>query len=571
MSKPAPKAPAKAAAAAPKAATPAAKPAAAPKAATPAPKAAAAPKAATPAPAKAAAAPKATTPAPAKAAAAPKAAAPKTAAPKAAAPKAAAPKAAAPKAAAAPKVAQAPKAGELPKVIFNASEVYDRLANLKAEAGDDPHWYRPAITFETGKVRPGKSGSKWSDVIFNDGKKSGSLRMRLKGERHTGQIMPITDEEVTRLQALNKNPNRAIKKRDKDATVNVTEFSARVKTLNDDGVTLTYDEGGQPILPGDEYRSAYFSAARLINEAFQTEMNDLIAAGKIAASAAKAPPGAVITTNLKVCSMIQESIAASGATMANPIARLQLNFDKKTGLASEKLLFYDKDKPFDENGKQKYEAAKVDGQPITAENIHRFLTSGSTFDGLINFGLCYSNLGISCTRHVEVLVVEQPKRSHVTQDDVYGEDEAQEDGAVTENGAASEEEKTVEGEETPAEEPPAEEVPGEDAPAETAEETPAEEVPVEDAPAEETPAETAEETPAEEPPAEDGEVTEDELAKIEAELTAKTVAPKAVAPPKAVAAPKAAAKPAAAPKVAPKAAAAPKAAPKAAAKAAKKA
>jgi hypothetical protein len=431
------------------------------------------------------------------------------------------------------------------KVIFNAPVVAARLNALRAaavEAGEEEsQWWKDALTFEWSGSRKGNNGTQWSSVNFKDDTGvSGRLIVRINSERHTGTIMPSTDEGLADMATKVKNPKFALKKRDKKPSIQVQKWAAQVKTA-EDGITLLYDDDGEPILPGDDKLSPYFQVALLVGEAFTAEAKERVDRGLLLLTKAKvytdrgaallakatamkkldkaataqaildawateqnatlsdailsaeqvatlkklfpnnvketelltkegataqavlaafaveqgarrpgdmilssetvaalrkifANPkdtelltkGAIITSNVKIANLVQDYIGSqaaknAGQPLPNPMTRLAMNFDQTTGIAQ--MAFFDKDQPFMEDGRQKYDTGKVDGDPVNADNIHKFIVSRSTLDGIVNMdSVCFSNMGISMPVKAEVLVVAKPSGGSVGFDDVYDDD-----------------------------------------------------------------------------------------------------------------------------------------------------
>lgn len=362
------------------------------------------------------------------------------------------------------------------KTIFNARAVADRLADLKAAGDEDSRWWTPALKFDWASARKGNNGTQWFSVNYTDENGiRGRLIVRINGEKHVGQIMPSTDAGVAELSQKIKNPKITLKKRDKKPSIQIQKWAARVVTA-DDGVTITCDDDGQPLLPGDEHLSPYYQAAALVNEAFLAEANERVERGaallRKAAEMKKADravtarevraafdtesgslragdlfltadnvaalrrlfaaqadidlltKGAVVTSNTKIASLVQEYISMQasknqGLPLPNPMTRIAMNFDQTTGMAQ--MAFFDKDEGFvSDEGKQQYEHGRVDGEPINADNVHKFVLSRSGLDGLINMdSVCFSNMGISIPVKAEILVVEKPSDREVGLDDVY--------------------------------------------------------------------------------------------------------------------------------------------------------
>lgn len=372
------------------------------------------------------------------------------------------------------------------KVIFNAAAVARHLGGLKAAAeaaGEEGPWWADALAFDWTSSRKGANGTQWLSVTYTDNAGvSGRLVVRISGERHTGQIMPNTDQGVAELAMRAKNPKAQIKKRDRKPTIQIQKWAAQVKTA-DDGITVLADADGRPILPDDDKLSPYFQVASLVGEAFTAETSERVARGvayaaKIAemrrdktvtpqaiidafnaGQGARRPAdtimssdqvtalrkglapkdldvllkGVTVLTNTKVTALVQEFIGDkaeknAGQPLPNPMTRIAMNFENDTGRAQ--LAFFDKSLPFMEGAKQSYEVGKVDGEPINADNIHKFVLSRSLLDGIVNMdSICFSSMGISMPVKAEVLVVKEPAGSSVGLDDVYEDADGDGDGA----------------------------------------------------------------------------------------------------------------------------------------------
>lgn len=338
----------------------------------------------------------------------------------------------------APKGKAAAAAAKKSKVIFNAKDVVATLLPLKKAASEKPkgyRWYSSALTFDTSSYRKGNNGTSWFDITLKMGDVSGRLIMRIFQEAHVGQIMPDSDAEVARMMAENKNSKRTYKKRDKGVSLQFNKWNARL-TLEEDGITFKKDAEGKPILPSDDTLSMAFMALWLVDDAFQIEMRSLLESKRImsrdAYNTAEAdgetiPAGTLVAPNTKIASRIQTRVSAEAAKNANkflpnPMARVDMKFKKDTGEAEFKM--FDKQKPYTVNGQKKYEMAKVDGQPVNATNVHKFVLSGSRIDGIMNAdSVCFSNMGISIPAKVEIAVVDKPEKNFRTEDDVYEDDE----------------------------------------------------------------------------------------------------------------------------------------------------
>jgi len=372
-----------------------------------------------------------------------------------------------------------PRRNPAAKPIFNAHAVAARLAALKAAAeSEEARWWTPALKFEWVQPRKGNNGTQWTSVSYTDENGvSGRLVVRINGERHSGQIMPSTDAGLAELTLKVKNPKVALKKRDKKPSVQVQKWSAQVKTA-EDGISPLYDDDGQALLPGDDKLSPYYQASAFISEAFVAEASERVERGAAlvmkaaelkrtdkqvtaqavleafnAAQGSRRPgdivlstenvanlrkvfpapkdldlltKGATVTSNVKIAALVQEYISSqaprnAGMQLPNPMTRFAMNFDATTGVSQ--MAFYDKDQPYTEEGRQRYEVGRVEGDPVNADNIHKFVVSRSTLDGIVNMdSVCFSNMGISMPVKAEILVVAKPGDKDVDLDDVYDDE-----------------------------------------------------------------------------------------------------------------------------------------------------
>jgi len=319
-------------------------------------------------------------------------------------------------------------------------------------------------------------------------KVTGRLVLRILKEGHTGQIMPCSDRELAALVSASKSNQKVqYKKRDKKPAIQIRKWDAAVKTL-EDGVTLLTGEDGEPVLPGAQYLSPYFRVAALVGEAFQAEAGERVDRGRALVAAVQAatrkakpgeqaearpataqailgafaeahgpvrpdlvfvaqadattlrkllPPkeaelvvkGVTLVASTHIAPLVQEYLSDKneknpGAPLPNPITRIALNFDADSG-APQRLAFFDKSKPFaGPGGRKAFEAGKVDGVPINAENVHKFVLPQCHVDGIVNAdSICFSNMGISIPVKMEVAVIDPPAKRAVGLADVYGDDE----------------------------------------------------------------------------------------------------------------------------------------------------
>jgi hypothetical protein len=356
------------------------------------------------------------------------------------------------------------------KIIFNTSEVAKHFSELKASGRDS--WWTGVLSFDWGAFRKGGNGTHWANVNYTDAAGvSGRLILRINGERHSGQIMPKTEAGVAELRAL--KPQSNVSERTKSAAILIQKWSARVPT-RDDEITVLTDEAGVPKYPGDDKLSPYYQVACGLSEAFTSEAKervdrgtafiakvaemkrsdknvtvqavleatgprragDLIVSASDVTTIRKSFPaqkdvdailkGATIASCTKITNLVQEYISDhsqrnAGCLLPNPMTRIVM----KMGGAGVQTTFYDKGLPYTADGKSKYDVAKVDGLPISEENVHKFIESGCLVDGIVDLGaICISNMAISLPPTASVLVVEAKVSAAIDLDDVYDDAES---------------------------------------------------------------------------------------------------------------------------------------------------
>ena len=357
------------------------------------------------------------------------------------------------------------------RIIHNAADVAQHLASLKEAAEEGAAWWTGVLDFQFGVMRKAGNGTQFGSVNYTTPEGVHSrLVVRVTGEVHSGQIMPLTEAGVAELSAA--RPKGEFKVRDRAPSLCVKKWNATVETA-DDQVTVLADANGNPILPGEDKRSHMFQVAELFGEAFHAEASERVAAGSafvtaylaakkankaltadafIAAQGRLVPGGRIIdkaqlnalrvankdpkdldaltrvchlVEMTKIASPIQEYISSNstkngGMQLPNPMTRAKIDFNKDG--APNKISFYDKDKPFEADGRTSYETLTVDGKPVTADNIHQALKPRSGVDGIVSYdSICFSSLGISAPIKADVLVVSAPTGLEAPSlDDVYG-------------------------------------------------------------------------------------------------------------------------------------------------------
>jgi hypothetical protein len=359
------------------------------------------------------------------------------------------------------------------RTIFNVAEVRARAQGARDAKDGAFGWWDGVFTFGYGSVRAGNNNTAWFSVDYTDAAgDKGPLMLRVQKENHLGQIMPPTAAGVAELQAEIKNPKRVLKPREYGVSLQVTKYPGRVEVMADE-ITVKTDESGKPIYP--DQTSDFYAVSALLTEAFVAEAQKRVKAGtsfislvdRIREANSKATVddvlkelGAValnsiiisqemkdglkryfkekadldrltknmyIATNCRIASRVQEYISEKntkngGLPMPNPMTRIDVKFHKDSGTAE--LEIFDGTKPFTAEGKKQFEKGKVNGVPVNADNVHKFIKSNSGFAGIIDAsGGCFSSMGISNSVKVSILIVTPPPASKVSIDDFWEDDD----------------------------------------------------------------------------------------------------------------------------------------------------
>jgi hypothetical protein len=388
--------------------------------------------------------------------------------------------------------------------VADVVRVLQGLKDAAAAAGTD-RWWDDALTFDWSTVRDSEK-TRWVTIYYRPtpGALKQALHVRAVGEVNSGMIMPNTDADVAEMQA--KFPAKKgdtgrtpIAKRAQKPCVQIRAWRGVVET-EADGITVKKDAAGEPIYPPESSASMYYKFAALLASAFEAEVEALIAVGDaysaavaaekkkggkapvVAAVAAAVPrpaimilredalkairatfaPGtdlnvltknAIQVTASKIVNFVQTlvgptstSVQSRGKALPNPIARVSLAFNQETGAAITK--FYDKSKRFviAGNPKPQFQPAMVDGKPVNADTIHRFIEARSIIDMNVEASsVCFSQMGISIPAKITMAIVEPaPPRVSQTTDDFYDGlelppmpvAEASAEGAAAEGAAA---------------------------------------------------------------------------------------------------------------------------------------
>lgn len=338
--------------------------------------------------------------------------------------------------------------------VFSLAEINNTCAAALAAQGltmDSPN-DRVAealgtVFSESGKRRAGGKGCLYQSISAKVPGKSGGITVRIKGERLSGQIAPNNVADLALVNSRLKAGRMPLTLRDRHPSYQIQKWSRQVPTEDDDITIKTDPETGKLMTPSDEFLSPFFQYQAYLSKWFITMMRARKERGailefsekyKIAEN--KAPADACCVPSTKVVDPIQwaksnSAAANSGRDLPNPMARISMKFDDKTG-EPVKTQYFDASSryPDPDTGKPRFEGLQFtkDGLAVsssdtagyvTANNVHN-LASGSVNDGLVNQdAIVYSNMGISIPSSMLILIYSAPQRHTASLDDMFDSDD----------------------------------------------------------------------------------------------------------------------------------------------------
>jgi hypothetical protein len=346
---------------------------------------------------------------------------------------------------------------------FKASDIANHLKSLK-ENSDKENWWDKYITFDWKNIRDSKN-TRWMHIRYSPDLVTPHRKLTaiIRNEVHTGYIIPNTIEELNELK--NKNPengNLPNDPRKMKPSIQIQKWSVPVRTQPDSVIPLL-DDSGNPMYPSDDFLSDYFQVAAYVDEIFSYEFdirherglkfinllkeNKNISPSEIREKIGHKYIGDTIIDEDKyknirdkysdekckeytegfvkvklyhLSHIIQDRISDKaiknkGLRLPNPITRISLVLEN--GKMPDTVI-QDKTKKHPEN-KKSFELARVDGELVNAENVHKFITPQSRIDGFINLdSVCFSQLGISIPVKATLIVVDQYKKKNFSPEEI---------------------------------------------------------------------------------------------------------------------------------------------------------
>ena len=306
---------------------------------------------------------------------------------------------------------------------FPCQEVYKTLSEAKA-AGDFStclEWdISNAKVFKRDKISVTYINLKYTNY---DGRK-GRLIIDAFDEINQGSIMPVLDDDVAEINALNADRKFGkVESRDKDKpTIKIKKYTTRIKSVDNNGIQLAEGE----VLPGEDSESLLFKTLELYNEAFNGFFESLVENKTVCMSGdKKKAKGALLIQNVSIKSMIYDTISElntdhpyAGHKILNPSAKLQLKHDYQNDAfdhpAEKKSLLQRKTRILDYDTGN---LAMLDGEPVKNTNVHKYVVYNCKFNAMIDLGnACCSSAGISNPIVVLAIAVKQPEARQFTMD-----------------------------------------------------------------------------------------------------------------------------------------------------------
>jgi len=296
--------------------------------------------------------------------------------------------------------------------IFNCDEIIT-ACEAALEAG------RPLsdVFSISDSVRPGPNSTRYMNVYVKINSKFGRLKLRVKNEKHVGQIPPLEDSEATRMNAERNNKYGVIKSRNnRHPTLNVQEYSVPIETDDKGNIKGS--------LPDEDKQSKFFRVCYYLNEYFHSTMQDYLTKRRIIQHDARLKNNstdAIIVHNTTIVPLYQSVISLeakvnAGVKLANPICRITMKFDADSG-APTRVQFFDYTHPLPPP--KYYEQLTFDGQPVMANNVHR-IKPHSLFSGIVSMdSICISKMGISIPITMHIVIIQPPIDYNVGIADVF--------------------------------------------------------------------------------------------------------------------------------------------------------
>lgn len=347
-----------------------------------------------------------------------------------------------------------------------AHQAYTAALEKSEEGGQQPdaRWYKNILWAEWSQCKPGANSTQRIPIMCRLGSIEGRLVVKAFGEKHTGRIDPLLDEDVAKINVELKGRSFSVKKRTKQPAIQIQKYTVPVPT-EADGVTVAKDESGKPKYPSDDKISMFYRFAEHLETFLITEYEihtdpEFKGPGRLVAStnlalrkkgekgatpAIASAAGTITVPNLKLAVPTQrvisaESLKNAGKELPNPMTRITMKFKEDT-LKPIGFAIHNMDKKFfnPEKKRNDFELAtvEVDGKqvPVDAANIHAFLLSGSKVDMIVNAdSICSSQLGLSVPFQAKLVVASAANRQSIGTGDLYSEEEDEEGEEGEEGG-----------------------------------------------------------------------------------------------------------------------------------------
>lgn len=345
---------------------------------------------------------------------------------------------------------------ELAEITEHLSSLYATYRTaVDAKQKPDADWWKGVILMSWHEVRPVGMAS-WMNMSYvSRAGVTSAINVRVANETHAGNIAPLLEKDVAAANADNKNKKFEIKQRLSEKASLILRGFNKGLPKDDKGRVITTN--GVLVIPPDIKKNLYYTFASLMDKVVNHECSKRVTRGErfrnaiidgkdseellattlekfYAAHGQPTPhdmimcnddimkklrpamndaeaesiiPSIITVPTTKIVSMIQER-SPDGQLLANPISRVSLSMDKKTGACTTAI--YNKKEAYVVDGSTKFKPLLApDGSPINQNNVHLAIVYGMGVDGLIQCGsICFSSMGMSVPATMKAMAVTPP-------------------------------------------------------------------------------------------------------------------------------------------------------------------
>lgn len=326
---------------------------------------------------------------------------------------------------------QAAMSGIEGETIFNPDEIIEACKNSISQGGDNPL----GRVFSISKTNRLVNSARYAPLWCSAGGKKGKLILRFLKEVHSGNIEPVDEAEVARINATRSEDK--IKRRERAPALCFRKYKK-------DKNSPTSKED----LESPDNVSKFYLVMEYLDSFFKEEIKRRVISEEIFCENGfyEPPKGPLdkvtFITDGKIASLLQKSVSNDskknpGSVLSNPMTRISIRFNNP----ETQTTFFNGRDPFRDKktGKKDFGPLLIEGEPVTDRNIH-MLKPRSVVSGIVRMtDVCFSNLGISIPSRVKVVIVEPPDKKETRATDVFDVDADPDDPDIPNASMSSEE------------------------------------------------------------------------------------------------------------------------------------